>query len=280
MQTLIAANQAAAEILSGEAISFDASFYLPNEPEDARGLFAAGHPPGAQFFDIERIADTQSGLPHMLPAPDDFAGAVRSLGVSNASRVIIYDQRGIFSAPRVWWMFKVFGHDNVAVLDGGLPEWRRQGLPVETGPARARPRGEFTATFRGNLVRGLDEMRRNLAAHDEIVLDARATGRFTGAVPEPRPGMRSGHVPGAVSLPFTALLDEDGMMKSPEALRACFAEAKVTGQDRIVTMCGSGVTAAVLTLGLAQAGLALGALYDGSWAEWGGRRDTRIETTA
>jgi thiosulfate/3-mercaptopyruvate sulfurtransferase len=280
MNTLIAADRLAAQLSSDELVIFDASFYLPTEPQDAQALFEAAHLPRAQFFDIDRIADRQSALPHMLPEPDEFAEAMRALGVSDGSRVVVYDQRGIFSAPRVWWMFKAFGHDNVAVLDGGLPEWRRQGLPVETGAAQPRRRGDFTARYRPELVRSLHDMRNKLARRDETVLDARAAGRFSGAVPEPRPGMRSGHYPGAASLPFTELLNEDGMMKPPEALRASFAKAGVTDARGIVTMCGSGVTAAVLTLGLAEAGFPLGALYDGSWTEWGGRSDTEIETSA
>ncbi len=280
MQTLIGADGLATELPSSNSVVFDASFYLPNEPQNAHALFAEAHLPGAQFFNIDQISDRRSHLPHMLPDPKAFADAVREFGVSDASLVIVYDQRGLFSAARVWWMFKVFGHDNVAVVDGGLPEWRRRGLPVESGAARPRRPGDFTASFRRDMVYDLQDMRRNLVEQNQTVLDARAAARFTGAAPEPRPGMRSGHYPGAASLPFTALLNNDDIMKSPAMLRARFAEAGVTAQSHIVTMCGSGVTAAVLTLGLAQAGLPLGALYDGSWAEWGGETDTRIETSA
>jgi thiosulfate/3-mercaptopyruvate sulfurtransferase len=254
----------------------DATYYLPNEAKDAASLFQAAHLPGARFFDIDQVVDTTSSLPHMLPTPETFATAVAALGVSNTDHVIVYDQRGLFSAARLWWMFRVFGHANVSVLDGGLPAWVEAGGAVASGaPCPAAP-GQFRAGFRPSLVRSLEQMRANLHSHAELVLDARAAGRFDGSVPEPRPGMRSGHIPGAKSLPFTELL-QDGKMLPPAILRAKFAGLGVTGDSRVVTSCGSGVTAAVLTLGLAVAGLPQGALYDGSWSEWGGRDDTPIE---
>ncbi|HTJ89830.1 MAG TPA: 3-mercaptopyruvate sulfurtransferase [Acidocella sp.] len=254
----------------------DATYYLPNEAKDAASLFQAAHLPGARFFDVDKVVDATSPLPHMLPTPETFAAAVATLGVSNTDHVIVYDQRGLFSAARLWWMFRVFGHDNVAVLDGGLPGWVEAGGAVATGaPAPAAP-GQFRASFRPGLVRSLEQMKANLQSHTELVLDARAAGRFDGSVPEPRPGMRSGHIPGAKSLPFTELL-QDGKMLPPAILRAKFAGLGVTPDSHVVTSCGSGVTAAVLTLGLAVAGLPQGALYDGSWSEWGGRDDTPIE---
>jgi thiosulfate/3-mercaptopyruvate sulfurtransferase len=254
----------------------DATYYLPNEAKDAASLFQAAHLSGARFFDIDKVVDATSSLPHMLPTPDSFATAVAALGVSNTDHVIVYDQRGLFSAARLWWMFRVFGHDNVAVLDGGLPGWVEAGGAVVSGaPSPAAP-GEFRAGFRSSLVRNLEQMKANLQNHTELVLDARAAGRFDGRVPEPRPGMRSGHIPGAKSLPFTELL-QDGKMLPPAILRAKFAGLGVTPDRSVVTSCGSGVTAAVLTLGLAVAGLPQGALYDGSWSEWGGRDDTPIE---
>lgn len=280
MDMLITAAQLADESRSPELVIFDATFYLPTERQDARSLFEEAHIPGAQFFDIDRIADQASNLPHMLPEPSQFAEAMMGFGVSNSSRIVVYDQRGLFSAARLWWMLKVFGHDNAAVLDGGLPQWRREQRPLETGPAPPRPWGKFTASFRSEMVRGLTEMQRNLRDRREIVLDARAAARFAGTVPEPRPGMRGGHYPGAISLPFTEILNEDGTMKTPQALRSIFLAAGVPETGSPVTMCGSGVTAAVLTLGLARAGLPLGGLYDGSWAEWGSRADTEIETAA
>ena len=162
--------------------------------------------PGAQFFDIDAVADHASGLPHMLPVPRDFAAAVAALGVSSSSHVVVYDQRGIFSAPRLWWMFRVFGHDNVQVLNGGLPAWLAAGGTLEHGEPDAPAPGQFTATYRAEMVRALDDLKRNLLTREELVLDARAAARFAGTVPEPRPGMRSGHIPDAISLPFTTLL--------------------------------------------------------------------------
>jgi thiosulfate/3-mercaptopyruvate sulfurtransferase len=199
-----------------------------------------------------------------------------ALGVGAASQVVVYDQRGIFSAARLWWMFRVFGHPNVVVLDGGLPAWMAAGGAVEAGAPMPVAAGDFAAGFHPEKVRGLEAMRRNLVTGEELVLDARAAGRFDGTVPEPRAGMRSGHIPGAVSLPFTELLENGRMLPAP-ALREKFASLGVTAAQKIVTSCGSGVTAAVVTLALAVAGLPEGALYDGSWSEWGGRDDTPVE---
>jgi len=260
----------------GDVSVLDASYYLPNEGKDAHAIFLGGHIPGARFVDIDAVSDQASALPHMLPAPAAFAKAAGALGISNHSRVVVYDQRGIFSAARLWWMFRVFGHDDVAVLDGGLPAWVAAGGAVESGAPAAVTPATFTAGFRPEMVRSLADMLVNLETKTALVVDARAAGRFDGTVPEPRAGMRGGHIPGALSLPFSEVL-ENGHMLPKEKLQARLAAAGVDGGRPMVASCGSGVTAAVLSLAMVVAGLPEAPIYDGSWSEWGSRDDTPVE---
>ena len=258
----------------------DASYYLPHEGLSGREEFELQHVPGAVFFDIDEIADESSELPHMLPPPEKFASRVRKLGLGDGVRVVVYDQRGIFSAPRAWWTFRYFGHEDVAVLDGGLPKWLAEGRPVEDGPARPVER-HFTARMNSFMLRDRDQLLGNLDSRREQVLDARSAGRFEGRDAEPRDGLRSGHIPGSLNLPFTELLDaESQTLLAPQQIRARLEAAGLDMKRPVVTTCGSGVTAAVLALGLHVAGHRDVALYDGSWAEWGLPGDTPVATGA
>lgn len=277
MGPLVTTEWLAGELGKPDIVVFDATKYLPNEPKDGKTEFLAAHIPGARYFDIDQVADQDTDLPHMVPTPGRFGKLMAGLGVSNGSRIVFYDQKGLASAARGWWLMGVFGHDNVAVLDGGLPKWAREGRSTQSGEPAAAVPGTFRPDYRATLVRGVGDMLRNVLNRGELVLDARAAGRFTGEVPEPRAGMRSGHIPGSASVPNTDLLNADGTFKPAGVLRARFEAAGVGPDSRVVTSCGSGVTACILTLGLRLAGLPEGAVYDGSWSEWGGRPDTPIE---
>src|SRR6185437_12789501 len=249
-----------------------------NEPKDGIAEFRRAHIPGARYFDIDRIADQDTDLPHMVPTPGRFAKLMGELGVANPSRIVFYDQKGLASAARGWWLMGLFGHDAVAVLDGGLPKWQHESRAVEAGEPTLPRSSTFRPDFRATRLRGVGDVLGNVSTQAELVLDARAAGRFTGEVLEPRAGMRSGHMPGSPSLPYTDLLNADGTFRSAEAVRARLAQAGVDGSRPVVTSCGSGVTACILTLGLRLAGLPEGSVYDGSWTEWGGRSDTPVET--
>ena len=274
MTPLVTTDWLAAELNAPNLRIFDASFYLPTESADAQAVFAAAHIPGAHFFDLDAVADQETSLPHMAPTAGRFERMLCQLGVSSTDRVVFYDQKGLFSAARGWWLMRLFGHLESAVLDGGLPKWRAEGRAVEQGATAPPPPGNFRASLHGARLRGIGDVLANLDTQRELVLDARSAGRFAGTAPEPRANMPGGHIPGAHSLPATELLAADQTMLPPEALRARFAQAGVAGARPVVTSCGTGVTAAILTLGMVVAGLPEGALYDGSWTEWAQRAET------
>jgi len=273
---LVGAEWLAAHLGEPDLKVVDATFYLPHLKRDARAEFEQAHIPGAVFFDIDAIADGETALPHMLPSPEKFARAVGALGIGDGDRVVVYDAGGVRSAARVWWTFRAFGHDDVAVLDGGLARWRAEGRPLVSGTPSPISR-RFSARPRPSLVRDLDAVRANLASRAAQVVDARSPGRFAGTEPEPRPGVRSGRIPRSFNVPFDRLYASDGTMLPAAALRDAFVKAGVDLDRPVVTSCGSGVTAASLALGLHLLGHGEVAVYDGSWAEWGGRHDTPIE---
>ncbi len=260
-----------------DLVLFDASAYMPAEQKDGRAEYLQRHIPGARFFDVDEVADPDTDLPHMVPSQGRFARLVAALGVSNDQRVVFYDQKGLFSAARGWWLFRLFGHERVAVLAGGLPKWMAEGHPLAAGDAREPRPGTFYPGFRSELLRGLGDMRRNVDSGRELVLDARSRERFDGTAPDPRPQLPSGHIPGSRSLPYPELLNPDKTLKSAADLRALFLAAGADGSRPVVSSCGSGLTATILSLGLAVAGLPAGAIYDGSWTEWAGQADTPIE---
>ncbi len=254
---------------------FDASWHMPAANRDARAEYLAGHIPGAVFFDIDAVADHSTGLPHMLPTPEVFAAEMRRLGFADGMRAVIYDSAGLFSAPRLWWTLKVFGAARVSILSGGLPTWKAEGRPLETGePAPRAGQRVFTPRVDARLLADAAQMLDAIASGAQIV-DARGAERFHGRAPEPRPGLRGGHMPDARNIPFDAVI-EDGRLKSKADLEAVFAAAGLDPDKPLVATCGSGMTACILSLARAAAGRAPATVYDGSWSEWGGRGELPV----
>ncbi|WP_065328554.1 3-mercaptopyruvate sulfurtransferase [Tritonibacter mobilis] len=267
-KTLVSTDWLAAHLKDPDLRILDASWYLPQMERDAKAEYDAGHIPGARFFDIDDISDHRSDLPHMAPPVEKFMSRLRAMGVGDGHQVVVYDGAGLFSAARVWWLFRLMGQVNVAVLDGGLPKWTAEGRPLEDLPPVIRDR-HMTVRVQNQLVRDVTQVSSAAKLGDHEIIDARAADRFRGEAPEPRPGMRAGHIPGSKNVPFTTLLNDDGAMKDPDALRSIFESAGVDLTKPAITSCGSGVTAAVLSLAMERMGKHDHALYDGSWSEWG-----------
>lgn len=254
----------------------DASWYLPAQNRNGAAEYAAGHIPGAVFYDQDAIADLSTGLPHSIPSPEEFAIAVEKLGISDTDTIVVYDGPGIFTAPRVWWLLRTMGAKNVYVMDGGLDGWKKEGRPLETDLPEPAP-GHFRPHFNPAAVTSFDEMHDIVSSGSRQIADARGTGRFTGEEAEPRAGMRSGHMPGARSMP-SGIFSVDGRLKDLGALKTTFDSAGIDLDAPVVTTCGSGITAAIITLALHSLGHENNTLYDGSWSEWGGRADTPVVT--
>ena len=277
--TLVSTGWLADHLKDPDLRIFDASWFLPDMERDAKAEYAAGHIPGARFFDIDEISDARSELPHMAPPVEKFMSRMRAMGVGDGHQVVVYDGLGLFSAARVWWLFRLMGQKNVAVLDGGLPKWTSEGRPVTQDAPVIRDR-HMTVKYDAARTRDVTQVARAAKLGDHAIIDARAPARFRGEAPEPREGLRAGHIPGSRNVFYKDLLQEDGTMKPPKALRTVFMDAGVDLRKPAITTCGSGVTAAILSLALERIGKTDHALYDGSWSEWGMYADLPISTGA
>ncbi|MEE9389140.1 MAG: 3-mercaptopyruvate sulfurtransferase [Paracoccaceae bacterium] len=276
-KTLVSTKWLAAHLKDPDLRILDASWYMPDMQRDARAEYDMGHIPGARFFDIDDISDHRSELPHMVPAVEKFISRVRAMGVGDGHQVVVYDGMGIFSAARVWWLFRLMGKTNIAVLDGGLPKWRADRHLIEDLPAVIRDR-HITVHRQAHMVKDVTQVAAASKLGDYEIIDARSAKRFRGDAPEPRPGMRSGHIPNSRNVPYGALQNPNGTLKSDTELKAVFNAADVNLNKPIITTCGSGITAAILSLALERIGHDRHAIYDGSWAEWGKYSDLKVTT--
>lgn len=276
-KTLVTTDWLAQRLTAPEIRILDASWYLPTANRDTQAEYAKLHIPGARFFDIDEIADLRSDLPHMVPSVEKFMSRMRAMGVGDGHQVVVYDSAGIFSAPRVWWLFRTMGQENVAVLDGGLPKWLAEGRDLTAAKPTIRDR-HMTVSKLTDRVKDVTEVAMASKLGDWEIVDARAADRFRGEAPEPRPGLRMGHIPGSKNLPWADVLNEDGTMKDPDTLKALFVKAGVDLGKPVISTCGSGVNAAILDLALTRIGHKRHAVYDGAWAEWGMYNDLNVAT--
>ena len=274
-RTLVSTDWLGAHLKDPDLRILDASWLMPGSGRDARGEYNDAHIPGARFFDIDDISDHRSTLPHMAPPTEKFISRLRAMGVGDGHQVVVYDSTGIFSAPRVWWTFRLMGKTDVAVLDGGLPKWRAESREIEDMPPIVRDR-HITVQRQNHLVKDVTQVAHASKLGEAEIIDARSAPRFQGIVAEPRPGLRMGHIPGSKNVAFNTLLNPDNTMKSPDALRAAFIDAGIDLAKPAITTCGSGITAAILSLALERIGHRNHALYDGSWAEWGMYDDLKV----
>ena len=276
-KTLVSTEWLAARLTMPDLRVIDASWYMPDMNRDPKAEYDKAHIPGARFFDIDEISDTRSALPHMVPPVEKFMSRMRAMGVGDGHQVVVYDGAGMFSAARVWWLFRLMGKTDVAVLDGGFPKWQAEGRETEDMPPIMRDR-HMTVSVQNHLVKDVTQVAAAAKLKDWEIVDARSPGRFKGEEPEPREGLRSGHIPGSSNLHYRRLLNEDGTMRTPPELRRAFEAAGVDLEKPVITTCGSGVTAAILSLALERIGHRRHALYDGSWSEWGMYGDLKVET--
>ncbi|MGR3546852.1 MAG: 3-mercaptopyruvate sulfurtransferase [Roseovarius sp.] len=267
-KTLVSTDWLAAHFKDPDLRILDGTMFMAAEGRNGQAEYDAAHIPGARFFDIDDISDARSDLPHMAPPVEKFMSKLRAMGVGDGHQVVVYDAKGLFSAARVWWLFRLMGQENIAVLDGGFPKWQAEGRPIEDMPPVIRDR-HMTVRRQNQMVKDVTQVAAAAKLGDYEILDARSAARFRGEAAEPRAGLRAGHIPGSKNVPYTDLLNADMTMKDPDALRAVFAAAGVDMTKPVITSCGSGVTAAIINLALERIGKTDHALYDGSWTEWG-----------